>query len=74
MKQRGLTLSDEKTKIVHLSQGFDFLGFNIRHYKDTTTKTGLKLLIKPSKKSVQHIRNKLRIEWQNCKGKLSINK
>ncbi|MDJ0771950.1 MAG: group II intron reverse transcriptase/maturase [Mastigocoleus sp. MO_167.B18] len=68
MKQRGLTLSDEKTKIVHLSEGFDFLGFNIRHYKDTTSKTGLKLLIKPSKKSVQNIRNKLRTEWRNCKG------
>ena len=69
MKPRGLTLSDEKTKIVHLSEGFDFLGFNIRHYKVTTSKTGLKLLIKPSKKSVQNIRNKLRTEWRNCKGK-----
>lgn len=29
---RGLNLSEEKTRIVHLSEGFDFLGFNIRHY------------------------------------------
>ena len=69
MKQRGLTLSDEKTKIVHLTEGFDFLGFNVRHYKDQTTKTGFKLLIKPSKQSVQNIRNKLRNEWRNCRGK-----
>ena len=28
----GLELSEEKTKIVHTTEGFDFLGFNIRHY------------------------------------------
>ena len=28
----GLELSEEKTKIVHTTDGFDFLGFNIRHY------------------------------------------
>jgi RNA-directed DNA polymerase len=48
MQTRGLTLSQEKTKISHLTEGFDFLGFNIRHYKDQTTKTGWKLLIKPN--------------------------
>ncbi|AFZ27573.1 Retron-type reverse transcriptase [Cylindrospermum stagnale PCC 7417] len=68
MQVRGLTLSLEKTKISHLTEGFDFLGFNIRHYKDQTTKTGWKLLIKPSKKSVLNIRSKLRSEWLNCKG------
>jgi len=30
---RGLELSEEKTKITHIKQGFDFLGFNIRKYK-----------------------------------------
>ena len=30
LKDRGLTLSPEKTKIVHLSEGFNFLGF-VRH-------------------------------------------
>lgn len=68
MQVRGLILSKEKTKIAHLSVGFDFLGFNIRHYKDQTTKTGWKLLIKPSKKSVQNIRSKLRSEWLKCFG------
>ena len=46
LQARGLTLSDEKTKITHISEGFDFLGFNIRKYKDT-------LLIKPSKEKVK---------------------
>ncbi len=30
LKERGLTLSEEKTRIVHLTVGFDFLGF-VRH-------------------------------------------
>jgi RNA-directed DNA polymerase len=68
LEVRGLSLSNEKTKIVHLSEGFDFLGFNIRHYKDPTTKTGWKLLIKPSKTSLQKIRDQLRNIWLNGKG------
>lgn len=46
LKERGLELSLEKTKITHIHDGFDFLGFNIRKYKD-------KLLIKPSNSSVK---------------------
>jgi RNA-directed DNA polymerase len=69
LKKRGLALSPEKTRIVHLSEGFDFLGFNVRLYKaDKTAKTGRKLLIKPSKKSVQKIRDKLRDEWFSLRG------
>ena len=50
--QRGLSLSQEKTLITHISEGFDFLGFNIRKYKGT-------LLIKPSKKSQKKLTEKL---------------
>lgn len=32
LKERGLELSDEKTQITHISQGFDFLGQNVRKY------------------------------------------
>ena len=32
LAERGLTLSPEKTKIVQVSEGFDFLGFNVRTY------------------------------------------
>jgi RNA-directed DNA polymerase len=37
LKERGLTLSQEKTRIVHLTEGFEFLGFNIRHYPTPQT-------------------------------------
>jgi RNA-directed DNA polymerase len=69
LQERGLILSAEKTRIVHLSEGFDFLGFNIRQYKaPQTSRTGYKLLIKPSKRSVQRIRQRLREEWQQLRG------
>jgi len=32
LNKRGLELSGEKTKIVHSTEGFDFLGHHIRHY------------------------------------------
>ena len=53
LKDRGLTLSEEKTKIVHIEDGFDFLGWNVRKY-------GEKLLIKPAKKNVQAFLRKVR--------------
>jgi RNA-directed DNA polymerase len=43
---RGLRLSEEKTRITHIDDGFDFLGWNFRKYSGT-------LLIKPSKKNVK---------------------
>lgn len=46
LKERGLELSAEKTKITPVDKGFDFLGFTVRKYKG-------KLLIKPSKKNVK---------------------
>ncbi|MGB3206072.1 MAG: group II intron reverse transcriptase/maturase [Crinalium sp.] len=70
LKDRGLELSQEKTKIVHLSEGFDFLGFNIRHYSVSNTKTGLKLLIKPSKQSLKKVKEKLKEIWLKHNGEL----
>ena len=49
---RGLTLSETKTKITHIHNGFDFLGWNIRKYKGV-------LLMKPSKESVKRINRKI---------------
>jgi len=51
--ERGLELSTEKTLITHISEGFDFLGYNFRKYKGM-------LLTKPSKKSIQSITGKIR--------------
>jgi RNA-directed DNA polymerase len=48
LADRGLELSAEKTMITHIQQGFDFLGFNIRKYKD-------KCLTKPKKGAIKSI-------------------
>lgn len=53
LKERGLNLSKEKTKIVHISQGFDFLSQNIRKYND-------KLLIKPTKETIKSLLTKVK--------------
>lgn len=53
LSERGLELSEEKTVITHIEDGFDFLGTNIRWYKD-------KLLTKPSKKNYKAIISKVR--------------
>jgi RNA-directed DNA polymerase len=69
LAERGLSLSPEKTRIVHLTEGFDFLGFNIRHYEaPQTSRSGFKLLIKPSKKAVAAKRKELRDVWLHLKG------
>ena len=52
LKERGLELSMEKTLITHIDKGFDFLGWNFRKYKG-------KLLIKPSKKSIGNVTQKI---------------
>ncbi|SEL40276.1 RNA-directed DNA polymerase [Nitrosovibrio tenuis] len=48
LAERGLVLSPEKTLITHVSEGFDFLGQNVRRYPNG------KLLIKPSRKAFAH--------------------
>ena len=53
LNERGLELSKEKTKITHINEGFDFLGFNIRKYKE-------KLLIKPSKEGLKTFLTQIR--------------
>jgi RNA-directed DNA polymerase len=55
----GLELSDKKTRITHISKGFDFLGFNFRKYKD-------KLLIKPSKENIQKLKKKAKQVINSC--------
>lgn len=61
---RGLRLSVDKTRIIHLTEGFDFLGFTIRQYRNQHTRSGYKLLITPSKASVLRIRSHLRGAWR----------
>lgn len=53
LNKRGLRLSPEKTKMTHILEGFDFLGFSIR-------KHGHKLIIKPAKSAVKAQLEKIR--------------
>ena len=53
LAQRGLRLSPAKTRVTHIDEGFDFLGWNFRKYSGT-------LLIKPSKKNVKALYDKVK--------------
>ncbi|HDJ1442392.1 TPA: group II intron reverse transcriptase/maturase [Serratia rubidaea] len=53
MAERGLTLSVEKTKVTHITEGFDFLGQNVRRF-------GRKVLVRPSKKNLASFLAKIR--------------
>jgi RNA-directed DNA polymerase len=59
---RGLVFNEDKTKIVHLVEGFDFLGMNVRRYRNG------KLLIKPSPAAVKRLRERLADEMRALRG------
>ncbi|MCL6436723.1 MAG: hypothetical protein K6T90_21435 [Leptolyngbyaceae cyanobacterium HOT.MB2.61] len=46
----------------------NFLGFNIRHYRSRTTRSGWKLLIKSAKQSVADFREKVRLTLKRLHG------
>lgn len=46
LKERGLELSEDKTVITHITDGFDMLGWTFRKFNG-------KLIVKPSKKSIK---------------------
>jgi len=54
LKERGLELSHEKTKITHIAEGFDFLGQTVRRYRCG------KVYIKPSRKNVRTFLGKIK--------------
>jgi len=53
LAKRGLELSPAKTRITHIEDGFDFLGWNVRKF-------GEKQLIRPAKKNVKNFLLKIR--------------
>ena len=59
---RGLAFNEDKTQIVHLGEGFDFLGFNVRRYRNR------KLLIKPCKAAIRRLRERLAAEMRTLRG------
>lgn len=62
LRVRGLTLSEEKTRIRHIREGFDFLGQNLRKYSHG------KLWITPAKKNVTTFLDKVRDTIKSCHG------
>jgi RNA-directed DNA polymerase len=62
LRPRGLAFNEAKTQIVHVNQGCDFLGFNVRRYHDRLP------LIKPSDDAVRRIRLRLRTEMRSLLG------
>jgi hypothetical protein len=61
LEPRGLVFNEAKTRITHLDQGVDFLGFEIRRYRG-------KLLTKPSKDALRQIRRRLSAEVKALRG------
>lgn len=68
LQQRGVALSEEKTKITHINEGFDFLGQTLR--KHNTEKSTGKLHIRPSKESLKKIKAKVS---EVCKSSRGLN-
>jgi len=54
-----LTLSEEKTHLTHLNDGFDFLGFNIRRKKSQGKWV---VHLRPAAKSMRKIKAKIKLE------------
>jgi RNA-directed DNA polymerase len=61
LQERGLKLSEEKTVITQITEGFNFLGQSVRKY-------GQKLLIKPTRHSVRSVLDKARQRFESCRG------
>lgn len=53
LSQRGLELNQEKTSAVHIEQGFNFLGFNIRQFKNSCLRVPQKEKIKEFLKEIR---------------------
>lgn len=58
---RGLTFNEQKTRVVKLEDGFDFLGFNVRKYDG-------KLIIKPSRDSIRRIKREMNARVKALRG------
>ncbi len=55
----GLRLAPEKTRVVHIDEGFDFLGFHIRRQRKRGTQKHY-VYTKPSRKAIQAIKDKVK--------------
>jgi len=65
----GLRLAPEKTAVVHLDEGFTFLGFDIRRLRKRGTQEYY-VYTKPSRKAIQAIKDKVRTK--TCRSTLHM--
>src|SRR5215813_8672360 len=56
----GLRLAPEKTRVVHIDEGFDFLGYHIRRMRKRGTNK-FYVYTKPSRKAIQAIKDKVKV-------------
>jgi RNA-directed DNA polymerase len=66
LEPRGLRFNEDKTRVVHVEEGFSFLGFDIRRQVDR--QGSRKLLITPSKESVKRLRKRLSADVRSMHG------
>jgi RNA-directed DNA polymerase len=66
LEPRGLRFNEDKTRVVHVEDGFSFLGFDICRRVDRQGSG--KLLITPSKESVKRLRKRLAADVRSMHG------
>lgn len=67
LKERGLEVRWDKTRIVRRENGFDFLGWNFRSYTKPGKRRGI-FLIRPSTKSIKKIKTRIKTITENSIG------
>ncbi|MFI6836361.1 group II intron reverse transcriptase/maturase [Nonomuraea africana] len=67
----GLRLSPEKTRVVHIDEGFDFLSFHIRRMRKRGTNKRY-VYTMPSKKAIQSIKDKVKAKTYRSTRNMSL--
>ena len=67
----GLRLSPEKTRVVHIDEGFDFLGFHIRRMRKRGTSKHY-VYTTPSRKAIQSIKDKVKAKTYRSTRHMSL--
>jgi RNA-directed DNA polymerase len=59
-QELGLELSEEKTKLTHINEGFDFLGYHIFRNPKPRNRRRVGLFVIPAKANLERVRQKIR--------------
>jgi RNA-directed DNA polymerase len=69
----GLRLAPEKTRVVHIDEGFDFLGYHIRRMRKRGTSKHC-VYTKPSRKAIQAIKDKVKAKTYRSTRHMGLDK